>query len=358
MIEDYLSATRSNYTALDPENCRFSKIYPFIENILKNHALEFCLIRSSSCKTEIVEFDDKKHVIIDTQTAHYMNALDLAETLSEPKTEEFNDLYLNAFMFIACTEIFYNNKPTLAKHMYEQYSSKMFASPIGASNAMGKLYYATSHEIGHNILDKNPTILDNVLTEVDDIYDDLVSSHLRQSCLVEDVARNFYYQTRFEEIYRKNNRMECAADAVSAIKVLGTMKKDDLFRGSLGSYGGYFYSSLVCLHEIIIISEIQSLVRSALVGKEYETTPDNELYQRLRITRYLYSRLLVDELGKDEAKKWWDKFTDHFSSLSSNHITNVLKQVYKIIASNKDTFTEINNDPDYEFCANEFFMQT
>lgn len=356
-IKDYLSATRSNYTFLNPEKSRFSKLYPLIESALEDDGLEFCLIRSSSCKTEIVELDDKKYVIIDTQIDHYINALALPRILAESNTEIFDDLFFNAIMFIACNELFYSNNATLAKHLYEHYSSQKFAFPHNSPNALAKLFYVVSHEWGHDVVDRNSTVLDDVLTEIDDVYNDLVSGLLRKSASENDVARNFYYQTKFKEVYEKNNRIECAVDGVSALQIQAIMKDDDMFRILLGGYSGYFHSSLVCLHQLTIISEIKNLVKSALAGEEYETISDNELYQRLRITRYLYSRFLVDEIGNDEAQQSWNKFTDYFSSVSSNNIKDVLKQVHRVIASNTDTFTEINNESDNEFCINEFFMQ-
>lgn len=354
-IESYLLAKRTNYVIIESIESRYPKTISLIKRALNEEGLKFILIRSSDCESEIVRLGETKWVIIDIQAELYMNSLSIPSIISESGTEEFKDSMFAALTFVACNELHYRNKAKLARHIHSHYSSSYsFNQPNNPFSSMARLFYIVFHEWGHDIADNKSNILDDILIEVDDVFKELVTEQLNNTYSNNNFSKNLYYQTTFQDLFNKNNRIECAVDTISAIQTKITINDDKMFGASIGGFSGYLHSALICIHQMTIIREVQSMVQCAIDGIEYKTLPEQELNQRIRITRYLFSRLLVDELGMERAEISWNKFTKYMAPVSGKNLNELLNQVHRVILSNKDTFSEVNNEIDSEYCINEF----
>lgn len=354
IIEDYLSATRSNCSVLDVSKSKHSKVMNTVISALSEKGLKFSLVQSSDCKTEILELNGDKWVIFDIQIEKYMGALDLVHVLSDDKNDLENHFF-GAATFIACNELFFLNRATLAKNIYNHYSSGIFSNPPTTPRTFAKIFYILFHEVSHDKADKDPDDVEYIYIDVDEVYNEIVSDRLKSTYINIDLSSNFYYQTTFPDLYKNLNRLESAVDCLAALHVQGITHDDEKFSISVGGYVSFLHSSLVCIHQLILIDKIKNTVKMALNGDSYEETSQDLLYQRLRITRYLFSRLIVDGFGIDVAEKSWNKFTKYLESVPNEMVNDVFKQLHRVILSNKETFSEKNNESNVEYCLREFF---
>ena len=357
-IEDYLLAKRSSCTILDLSKSRYPKIMDSIVKSLSDENLEFILIQSSDSKSEIVSLNDKSWVVFDVQTDIYMAALDIANTISDIGTEEFEDNLFSAITYIACNELLFNNKATLAKNIYDHYSSGIFSEPPTTPRTFARMFYIIFHEWAHDIADKDPENMEYIYTDVDEVFDEIVKDRSKATYINKNIPKNFYYQTTFPELYKASNRLECAVDTVAALYSQNIINDDEKFGLSVGGYIGFLHSSLICIHQLSIIDEIKNIVKNALNGEGYKATSHDLLYQRLRITRYLFSRIIFEDYGATIAEKSWNKFTDYLASVTNKGIDGVFEQLHRVIISNKDTFSESNNEFDVEYCLKKFYKSS
>ncbi len=355
ILNNFLQATRKHLEVILDENNRFKDYVSIVHSAMHENEIDVIFIKSQACKTERVNISDKSYMVIDRQSDLYINAIQFPEILSKDDNNKYKDDLFKSIMYIACNELFFEDHTLLAQQLHQKYIIDYnFNEPIDVIGELSRLHYVVHHEWGHVKGEKITELEQAALDTVQQIFDDHLDEITKKACLNNEWDKNIYYQTTYREQFKEHNHLECAVDFIAVLEMFSIFDENKMLGALLGGKTKYIYKSLECIYLHQVIKSIKSLVQQAINKQEYQEYESSILIQRLRVTRQIYSRLLIDHLGLDEAKRSYNEFT-----LFSQRVHNLLHdeifpRVHQTIINNISLRNEINNTNAINYCMEKF----
>jgi hypothetical protein len=356
LIRSYLNATRGDIQFIDNDKNSFPHYVKAIDELFRGDNIKVCFIRSPACKTEFITIDGARHFIIDRQSDLYFNALAHPTVLSENDESERIELLFGALTYVAANELFYCGRPLLASKALEAYGrGRFYNAPVDFCGEMCRLHFSLFHEWGHTIVKEGKEVAKAVLAETDLVFSEHVDELTQKACADRSIAKNIYYRTRYTEQFQVNNRVECAVDLLAALRMKEMLDSVVEVKLATGGIPTFLKKSLIAIHQHEMIEDIRHIVKRAIAGAKYEERDQSILIQRMRVTRQIFNRLMVDLYGIDGARSFHNEFYSYLVHFDRPCKKELYEQLHNFIAANREIFNEqIEPELNSERCVKLF----
>jgi len=339
-LHSYLANLYGEYTVLDESRIRFSEYLKSIAELFSGLNINVRFVWSKNCFTHFLVIGKKQYLIYDAKMGLYMNALRFPELVEGTGVGDFEEVLFSAMAYIASGELLLKGHPRLCAFLNKQYVKGFYYNaPTGILDEMNQITSVLLHEWGH-FFGKNDdkAFLEN-MGIVRKIFDDFCDNRARECRNIGQFDKAMWYDTGFRNDFVKNNiDDECCADLFGFEHYLLFRDDDEMFR-SLTRVDSFAFDSLVAIHQFYMINYIKLIVDSAMKGEEYCFVEKDSYDQRLRITREIYSRRLINEVGVDRARKTHERFTSYLYKYHKQML-GMLKDLHRMIYQNKEVFGE------------------
>ena len=340
-ILPYLSATRGDVQFIEDTGNRFPSYIKFIHELFGSNDIKVIFIRSPACKTEYITIDGEKHFIIDRQSDLYFNALAYPTIFSQDEKSENTERLFGALCYVAANELFHCGRPLLAQKTLEAYGrGYLYNTPVDFHGEMCRLHFSLFHEWGHILVNDNNEAATDVLTATDQVFSEHVDELTQKACAEGNYAKNIYYRTRYSDQFKSNNRTECAVDLLAALRMKEMLDGDIMLSACTGGMPIFLQKSLITIHQHEMIEDIKGIVKRAITGASYAERDQSILIQRMRVTRQIFNRLMVDLYGIDRAQSFHSDFYSYLVRVDQPCKKELYEQLHRFIAANRDKFNE------------------
>jgi len=341
VLYGYIESVFGEYTIIDKNRIRFPKLLGGLSELFDVLGIHLLFVWSKNCLTDFLVTDKGKYLISDAKVGLYMNALSFPDVIKHYENASFEDLLFEAIAYMAAGELLFMGHPKMCAYINKQYVKHLYYNaPVGAGEAINKILSVLLHEWGHYISKVNSVALLENMSIVEDAFNDFCNDKANMYFDQKDYNKSMWYNTVYRNKFKDNKvDIECCADLFGFEHALLLMKQDDMFKMLSGGIDRFAHDSLVSIHQFLIIEYVKVIVKSAIAGNEYDFKKKGSYNQRLRITRDIFSRRLINEVGLSVAKKSHAKFTEYLEKYD-NPVDDMLRDLHRIIFQNRNVFNE------------------
>lgn len=332
-IRDYLKAVVGEYKEVSAGSFKYEHVVDSIKDVNKafideDGDIEFLMIRSADCKSKMVRFGGRSYIIINRQADLYINALVKAELLHEVEGFDYNDCFYQAIVYIASNHFAFKGMKTFADFIVKERNGLSFNSVHKLNEQIQRMFFVSLHELGHVRYKSDKVLSNDLQDDVNQVFEEHILSMIQSSINQGEHLKKLYYQTTYKNQFNTANLEECCVDYYSAIIYFHLLEIKGSYLPMFGGYERFVTTALRGIHNFNIISHILEVVELVLSGKEYHDDNLMQNMQRFRVTRQVYSRLLLDSVGVDKARANFADFTEYLQRVDSPHNKELFKKLY------------------------------
>ena len=342
-LRGYLDNLYGEYTILDENRLHFSEYLKLMSGLFSGLNINVRFVWSKNGFTHFLVIDKRQYLIYDAKLGLYMNALRFPELAEDAGIGDFEELLFSAMTYIASGELLLNGHSQLCAFLNKKYVKNFcYNSPIGILDEMNQITSVLLHEWVHFIEKNSCEKLFENMKIINAVFNDFCDKKVSECRQIGQADRAMWYDSVFRYYFMDKNAKECCADLFGFEHYLMLRDKDEVFR-MLTRIDGFVFDSLVAIHQTYMINHIKLVVDSAIKGEEY-CFVEKDLYdQRLRITREIYSRRLIAEVGVDRARKTHERFTGYLYKYHQQML-GMLEDLHRIISQNKGVLSQSDRE--------------